>query len=495
MVWWLQMISRPALDPRSDVPLYRQLYLHFHGLIRAGLLETGERLPATRELAGTLGLNRTTVSAAYELLESEGLITGMVGRGSFVTMAGRVPLAGVEWERLLIPAASAPAPASVRPGTISFATSRPSEELFPVQSFREACEEVMSSPDLAHILQLGSPGGYEPLRQYLLAEARRRGIAKGTDDLIVTNGCQQALDLARRVLLGHGDQVAIEDPVYAGLKNLFASSAALLPVSVGRDGVDPDHLEKIFTRARPKVLVTIPNFQNPTGATIPAAARRAILRHAREAGVVIIENDTYGALRYAGEPQPSLKELDDSGRTILTGSFSKIAFPGLRIGWALGPRPLIERMMEAKHLSDLHTDQFSQAVLLRFAESGRLAAHQKRMLETGAERLSAVLAACEEHLPVGASFTRPQGGMNLWVRLPELLDAAELLPRAQREGVSYLPGKYFAVGRPEISSLRLSFAGLAPEEIREGVRILGALFRTELERARSRSAEPAMAVV
>jgi 2-aminoadipate transaminase len=208
----------------------------------------------------------------------------------------------------------------------------------------------------------------------------------------------------------------------------------------------------------------------------------------------MIENDSYGELRYSGEPLPALKQLDESGGTILLRSFSKVSFPGLRVGWALGPKPLIDRLRAAKESADLHTDQLSQAVLLEFAESGRLEAHRARILRAGAERLAATLAACREHLPPGSRWTQPEGGMNLWVRLPEPLDAADLLPRAQREGVSYLPGRYFAVSRMDPGALRLSFAGLTPDQIRTGLAILGKVTKAELE-AFSRSVEPSPAMV
>ena len=495
------MIPQPHLDAGSEVPLYKQLYEHFSGLIQSGRLAKGERLPATRELAGTIGLNRTTVSAAYELLESEGLITGHVGRGSFV--AGRIGRpgndSGLDWERLLERSSgmmAAPAATFGRTG-ISFATSRPSEQLFPLEALRASCEEVMAGPDFAHILQLGSPSGYEPLRRYLLDAARAEGLAGPGDDLIVTNGCQQALDLIGRVLLRPGDKVVVEDPVYPGLKSLFLEAGAqLIGVPVGADGVEVDALQSALERERPRLMVVTSNFQNPTGATLPVAARAALLRAAQTAGVPLVENDTYGDLRYRGEDLPPIKESGDGGHVILLRSFSKITFPGLRVGWALGPRVLIARLAQAKQLADLHTDQLAQAVLLRFAESGRLAAHRARMLQAGGERLAAVLAACDRHLPEGSRATRPQGGMNLWVRLPEPLDAGELLARAHRENVSYLPGKYFAVSHFEPGALRLSFAGLTPEEIRKGLAILGGIFSSELERARAhRTLEPATAMV
>ncbi len=471
------------LDPNSAIPLYRQLYVAMREALNSGTLRHGERLPATRELAGLLGLNRTTVSAAYELLESEGLIRGHVGRGSFVLAAETAP-GPLDWERFLGSYEPA-APPAAPPGAISFATARPSEKLFPFEDFRASCEEVLSSGEASAILQLGSPYGYAPLREYLLGEARREGVARATDDVLVTSGCQQALDLVARVLVRPGVPVLIEDPVYPGLRNLFQRSGAqVVGVPVGVvDGF----------RAHARLLVTTPTFQNPTGLTLPLEARNVLLRSAR--GLIVIENDIYGELRYAGQPLPALKQLDDSGDTVLLRSFSKLTFPGLRVGWIIGPRPLIARLAEAKQLADLHSDQLSQAVLLRFAQSGRLAAHRERVLAAGAERLRVVLEACARRLPPGSEFTRPEGGMSLWVRLPHPLDASDLLARAHRRGAAYLPGRFFEVSRRDPGALRLSFAGLEPDEIRTGLEILGEIFTSELARARSIPSTPAPALV
>ena len=507
------MEQLPHLDHGSGMPLYRQLYEQIAARIHSGELGNGERLPATRELAGSLGLNRTTVAAAYEMLEAEGLIAGRVGRGSFVTVAAGSANAqgaasrtytapagesGVRWGALLERGDSSPAaaaPAALGREVISFATSRPSREMFPLDEFRSSCAAVIARADLADILQLGSPAGYEPLRRYLLEEARRQGVAGAADDLLITNGCQQALDLVGRVLLRPGDAVAVEDPVYPGLKNLLTGMGArLAAVPVGAEGMDVASLARALERERPRLLVVTPDFQNPTGATLPLAARRALLDAARAAGVPVIENDPYGELRYRGQPLAALKQMDEHGGTVLLRSFSKSSFPGLRVGWVVGPKPQLDRLRQAKEAADLHSDQLSQAVLLEFAESGRLEAHKRRLLEAGAERLRATLDACREFLPAGARWTRPEGGMNLWVSLPEPLDAGELLPRAQKMGVAYLPARYFAVSRAEPGGLRLSFAGLEPGQIRAGLAVIGKLAAAELETARP-AGEPAPAMV
>jgi len=489
------MIPLPQLDAASDEPIYRQLHVFIRQQIQDGRLAPGTRIPPTRELAGQLGLNRTTVAAAYELLEAEGLIRGHVGRGSFVAQpAEAAPAGGIDWEGRFLAAASSDPPlpaAPTGPDAISFTSARPAEDLFPMDEFRAACIEVIESREAARILQLGSPFGYAPLREYLLREARE------WDDLLITNGCQQALDLLQRLFTVPGDAVLVEDPIYPGLKNVFARAGLrTVGVPVGLDGLDPEALPRLIARERPRLLVVTPNFQNPTGATMPLAARQTLLKMAQEAGLIVIENDIYGELRYEGAPLPTLKQLDSTGDVLQIKSFSKLAFPGLRVGWVTGPQAVVQRLAELKQSTDLHSDQLSQAVLLRFAESGRLAAHRERMVTAGRQRLQAVIAGCERHLPAGARFTRPQGGMNLWVRLPEPLDASELLPRAHNELVSYLPGRYFAVSRHEAGSLRLSFAGLPPDRIEKGLAVLGRLFGEELERARTaRSAGLAPAIV
>lgn len=433
----------------------------------------GERIPPTRELAQSIGLNRATITAAFDVLEAEGLIRREVGRGSFVTGTQEAPEA------------------------IRFSASRPSEMMFPMEEFRATCREVIDSAEAAHILQLGPAGGYGPLRRYLLNEARKRGTAGPDDDILVTSGCQQAFDLIQRVLAARGETVLIEDPVYPGLRNVFLRGGArVIGMPVGHEGVELDALGALLDREKPRLIVLTPNFQNPTGTTLPMEARRTIQDMAKHAGTIVVENDLYSELRYRGAEIPAMKSLDSPGETLLLGSFSKIAFPGLRVGWAIGPKHLIARLTEAKEASDLHSDQLSQAVLLRFAESGRLAGHLQKMLAAGALRLQATLSACERELPPGSTFTRPEGGMNVWVELPRPLDSSELAERVARENVSFLPGKYFAVTRPQTQGLRLSFAGLTPENIAHGMAVLGLVFRAAQQRAFIRqTGEPEPALV
>lgn len=477
-----------ALDDSSGTPLYRQLAESISLAIRSGKLGQGERLPATRELAGQLGLNRTTVSAAYSVLENAGMLEGQVGRGSFVAVVPENSAAqpALDWERLL-PAAEPLHSPSARVA-INFASSRPAESSFPLAEFRRLAKEVIDGPGASEILQLGSPYGYGPLRKYLLDSSLRRGVARASDDLIVTNGCQQALDLLARVLVTENSPVLLEDPVYHGLLRVFSrTGAALIPMPVGSSGLNSSALESLLLRHKPRVLVVTPDFQNPTGITLALEQRKALLAAARQAGTIVIENQIYRDLRYAGQTLPSLKELDVTGNVIAIGSYSKIAFPGLRVGWAIGPRPVITRLAEAKQISDLHSDQLSQAVLLRFAESGELERHLKRSCIEGAARLSRALASCAEELPAGTRFSRPEGGMSLWVELPAPLTAEDLLKGAEKQGVTFLMGNGFSLRRMERRGLRISFGGLSPAEIGRGIGILGAIARDQLAAHRAQT--------
>ena len=484
----MDLLPHITVNSSLEVPIYKQVAESIRAAIEVGAIGLGERLPATRELAEQLGLNRTTVSAAYSMLEEAGLLQGQVGRGSFVAGNGASRTApSFDWEKLLPPLeAMHGVPADAE---INFANSRPSESCFPMAEFRRLSREVIDSPDAAEILQLGSPYGYGPLRRYLLNENVATGLARSGDDLIITNGCQQALDLLARMLVGDNNAgVLLEEPAYHGLLRVFASARAnMIPVPVGDSGINVSALEALASQQKARLLVITPDFQNPTGTSLNLEQRKAIIAIAQRAGWVVIESTIYRDLRYRGQALPTLKQLDGSGNIISIGSYSKVAFPGLRVGWVIAPRPVIARLAEAKQTSDLHSDQLSQAVLLRFAESGELARHLQRTRRMGAERLRAAVESCERFLPAGCRFTRPEGGMNLWIELPAPLVAEELLKVAEEQGVSFLPGGYFSLRRSDRRHLRISFGGLSPEAIVRGMSILGAIAREQISAHQARA--------
>jgi 2-aminoadipate transaminase len=487
------MVDVPNLDPTSRVPIYRQLYQRLVEDIERGKLSPGAKIPGTREMAGLLGVSRTTILDAYAQLEADGWIASKQRGGSFVTSRGALRQGGINWDTAVeVSELRRPVSARVQ---ISFAHSRPDEDLFPLEEFSAACSRVLQSDELSRVLQLGSPGGYEPLRQTLSQLMQEEGVAGPTDGILITSGCQQALDLLRRVLVRPGDRVLLEDPVYPGIKNVFLeSNPELVGIPMNANGLDLQALERAMHRGA-RLLVVTPNFQNPTGLTMSLAARKELLRLAHQMRTIVVENDSYGRLRYRGDDVPSLKELDTSGDVILLRSFSKMAFPGLRIGWVSAPQRVITAMTEAKYRSDLHSDQFSQAVMLDFVLDGGLVRHQETIREEGLKRLQAALASCREHLPAGSIFTEPDGGMNLWITLPDALDAGELLQRAEREGITYLPGRSFSVMAEHRNSLRLSFAGVKPRHIEQGIAALSRVFKSDLADRLRALREPAPALV
>src|SRR5260370_30921694 len=266
------MLALNGLDPHSELPLYRQIFDQLRVMIDSGRLEAGAKLPPTRELAGQLGLNRATVSAAYELLEADGLITGHVGRGSFVA-----------------PAAGSRNFAS--PGQISFVNSRPWEMLFPVEEFRGACAEMIRGSEVQDVLQLGSPAGYGPLRRYLLQHAREEGVAGDGDDILITSGCQQAFDLLQRSFVVDGETVLIEDPVYPGLKNVFERAGSrVMGIPIAPSGLDFAKLRRGVSPPQSAIVLVTSNFQNPTRNTLSLAARKRLLGIVDRTQARLIEN-------------------------------------------------------------------------------------------------------------------------------------------------------------------------------------------------------------
>ncbi len=488
-------LSQIKLDSASEVPLYRQLASAIREMMERGMIQSGERLPATRELAGRLGLNRTTVSAAYAVLEQNGCLEGHVGRGSFVAKRDPATRGTLDWDSILPPLSRSPG--NGQAVEISFANSRPCEEAFPLTEFRSLAKEVIDGPEAAEILQLGSPYGYAPLRRYLLNEALADGSACLSDDLMITNGCQQALDLIARVFISGKETVIVEDPVYHGLLRVFSRAKAnLIGVPVDSGGIDTDLLERAMDEHKPRLVVLTPSFQNPTGGTLTLERRKRIIQMAQRCGAVLVENDIYSDLRYRGPNLPTLKELDENGQTILLRSYSKVSFPGLRVGWIIAPRAVIARLAESKQICDLHSDQLSQAVLLRFAESGELKRHLERTRRAGLERLDAIIDACTRFLPRGARFAQPDGGMNLWIDLPAPLMAEKVLTLVEEKGVSFLPGSYFSEKAGHERGLRISFGGLSVDQIRKGIKILGEIASEELAASTGPvSFEPAAALV
>ncbi len=502
------------LQPESHVPLYIQLRDQLRALVHVGDLRPGDRIPASRELALHLGVHRTTVANAYAELESEGLIEGHVGRGTFIRGAA-LPLkftpppaslggnGGVRWESLFADERGEEALSrltqAVAVRDISFVMARPAEEFFPVEDLRN-CSNAVLRREAAEILRLGPSDGYPALKQVLVELLRGEGYQTREENLLITDGCQQALDLLCKAFLRPGDSVVLENPTYPGAIAIFAGARVrCLGVPVHTDagsgstpGVDVAALEATLVQNRVKLMVLTPDFHNPTGTSLPVAARRRLLEIAARYQVPIVEDHIYARLRAGTEKLPSLKQLDRASLVVQIDSFSKVAFPGLRVGWCIAPESVIERLRLVKQTTDLHTDQLSQATLAEFTRRGLLARHLARMRKLYRSRLAALEEALEKQMPEEVRWTRPGGGMCLWVELPPGFDASELLIHVRERGVLFAPGRYFYFQNPQPNTLRLGFAGLDERRIARGVATLGELLRVEM-RKRQRGARHAEA--
>lgn len=324
-------------------------------------------------------------------------------------------------------------------------------------------------------LQYSTTEGEPVLRAALAARMSVRGLVTEADDLLVTTGSQQALSLLATALLEPGDTVLVESPCYlAALQAFGLAGARVVAVPGDGEGPDPVALEELVVKERPKLLYTVPTFQNPTGRTMSAERRAAVASVAARRGLWIVEDDPYGELRFEGERVPwiaSHEEVRD--RVVLLGSFSKVMAPGLRLGWLRAPGELRRACAVAKQAADLHTPTVNQLAAARYLADRDLDAHVRRVAGVYGERRDAMLAGLADALPEGSTWTRPEGGMFLWARLPASYDTTALLPQVVTWDVAYVPGAPFYAGEPDRSTLRLCFVTQTPREIGEGLRRLG----------------------
>jgi 2-aminoadipate transaminase len=368
---------------------------------------------------------------------------------------------------------------------ISFASGLPDPALFPTQALAEISEEVLAA-DGRQALQYGPAEGHPPLRAFVAEMLRQRGFADATPEhILITNGSQQALDLAARAFLNPGDPVLIETPSYLAAIQIFDShEAAYLPVPLDVEGMDVEQAAAQILEGRPRLLYTLPDFQNPTGITQSLARRQRLAALAAQHTVPVLEDDAYYDLRYEGEPLPPVTALASNPLAVCTGTFSKTIAPGLRVGYLYAQPPLVTCLAHLKQLTDLQAGSFTQRVALRFCERGLLEPQITLLRETYRARRDALLEALADLAPGGEEpwiqWTRPAGGMFVFVTLPPGMDAAALLPPAMERGVVYVPGASFhpddAQRRDRASrganTLRLNFVSANEEAIRRGIRLL-----------------------
>jgi len=471
-----------ALDRSSPIPIYRQIERQIRGMILSGTLPAGFRLPPERRLAESLQVNRTTVLAAYRELRGDQLVTSRVGSGTVVLSAtglepGDRAGAAPPWRQLLREGVAASSDSLVRDllqltersDVISLAIGLPAADLMPLDELAVLFDRLrleVGGPLLLHC----PTEGHSPLRETLASWLAGRGITAAPAEVLVLSGSQQGLDLVARAFLEPGDLVVVEEPSYFGALQVFrAAGARLVGVPTDADGMRVDLLEAILEHRRPKLIYTLPTFQNPSGAVLSRERRRRLVELAARWQVPVLEDDPYSDLRYDGEPLPSLKAIDPTGGVLYLSTFSKVLFPGLRLGFMVAPRPVVRQLALIKQLVDLHAASASQYLLDAFFGDGLYPPHLARVRRAYRERRDAMAAALERHAPPGVTWNRPDGGFYFWLKLPPQVDRARLVARAADEGVAFLPGWSCYRDTPEETTIRLNFSFLPPDRLAVGV--------------------------
>ncbi len=463
------------LDRRSAEPLYRQLARALRQSIAEGALRVGDKLPPSRELAAQLGVSRMCVVNAYSELLNEGILAASAGRGTFVAETF-----DLKRDPITLPSVAANPSAGELPSEhlIAFSGGAPAEEFLPVAAIQRSIQAVLER-DGAAAVAYEETEGYPPLRAAVAQHLASLGIRTGAENVLITGGCQQALDLAVQALLNEGDALLTTNPTYLGILDI-ARIRRLRVVGVPMDGegLRIELLESAILAHRPRLIYLAPTHHNPTGSVMPLQRRRVLLRIAAAAAVPILEDGVYHELSYGAEPPPPLKALDEYGIVIHANGFSKIVLPGVRIGYLIAEGALRQRVLRVKQAADICTPSLNQRAMHHFLVSGALSGHLDRVRRACQQRRDAALKAAQRYLPKTARWAAPTGGVYLWIALPEDgVTAAQLYPVALRHGVSFAIGAEFFTGEGEPSApyfIRLNFAQQAVGRIEEGMRRLGA---------------------
>ncbi len=377
---------------------------------------------------------------------------------------------------------------TIHPEVISFAGGLPAPELFPVERIRQATNTVLAQHG-PEALQYSTTEGMPELRSFLAQRLSSETLTVKPDNILIVTGSQQALDLIARVFVNEHDRVILENPTYLGmLQTLRPYDLTYLPVPTDEDGMRIEVLPELL-RQHPQLMYVVPNYQNPQGITLIKERRLDLIHMLESYPVPLVEDNPYSELRYSGEIEPSLMELDAqslgirelNGRVIYTSTFSKILSPGLRVGWIAAPLPVIDKLVEAKQGTDLHTSTLVQYIIHEVVQDGFLESHIAKLRVAYRERRDIMLAAMENYFPEEVSWSHPAGGLFLMVYLPQYLDAEELLQEALAYQVAFVPGVDFHVGNTGHNTFRLNFSHESPPMIEEGMKRLGQVLKHAIQ--------------
>ncbi len=482
----LRMMSDPtlniAVDRESATPIYRQLIAQIRSLVESGDLPAGARLPASRSLARQQGISRISVVNAYRELRDAGLLSSQTGKGTFVARqqtASAMPRAQPPEPSQRAPALRHMLRTDRREGIIDFSGGTPPTEFFPVRYLQDAINQVIDR-DGADALSYEVAEGYQPLRIAVRDYVRAIGIRCRHQDVLITGGAQQAIDLVVQSLMKPGETLLTADPTYLGIIDIAQARRVRIHGSpVDDQGIRIDALEQACRDLQPRLIYVMPSYQNPTGHLMPLHRRRQLARLAADLRIPILEDEVYREFRFDGEALPPLKALDESGVVIHTNAFTKVLLPGVRIGYLVADGAWHERLVRVKQAADISTSGLNQRAIHLLLERGVLGKQLERNRLELRRRRGAALAAARRHFPADANWFSPRGGLYLWVELPaDGPSAADTLHAALEQGAAFAPGDQFSTRGRHKQALRLNFGLHPPALIEAGFLRIGEAWRS-----------------
>ncbi len=476
------MIGSIQLDKKSSKHLYIQLYSQFRRLIEKRELKEHTKLPPIRKLAKRLGINNVTVVNAYNLLEEEGLVYKKVGSGTFVTSEERRIEDSINLDEEVYIDEDSKFNRDDRADEelINFATAAPTPDLFPIDLFQKLLNKVLDR-DGGYAFGYQKSQGYLPLRKSISDYIAKYGIEAEAGQIQIISGAQQGIDILAKTFLDYGDTVFVERPTYPGAISVFNSRKAnIVDIPIDNTGMDIKELEEKLKQYNPKFIYLMSNYQNPTGYSYSNVKKKKLLKLAKEYDLLIVEDDCLGDLNYTKRDNLSLKALDDEERVIYIKSFSKIFMPGLRLAFLIIPSYYFDDILLSKYMSDIFTDGLVQRVLDLYFREEVWEEQIRKLKSTYQKRYESMIFALQEYLPQEIKFNRPEGGLNIWLELPNQISTIKLREEVLKEGVNIAPGDVFYYKKAEGKQVRLSIAAVNTEEIKKGVRILAEVIKKEL---------------
>lgn len=479
------------VDKSKQQPLFQQILEQLKQHIESGDLLPGENLPSTRKLSEMLGVHRTTVYRAYEELWAAGYLEAIAGgysrvrqRNSLVITKSEPANSLINWGNYFSETANRlaqtfPTAIPLSNEILDFGPLSPDSDLLPVDDFRRCLNQVLQTEG-AGLLQYGNPLGYEPLRKYLAKQMRQHGIATQTDEIMLTNGMQNGIELVLRLLTNPGDCIITESPSYASALSLIRyMDLHVIGVPMTPDGMDLDLMEQQLQTQHARLIYTIPTFQNPTGMSSSQAHREQLLALCEKYKVPLVEDGFEEEMKYFGKAVLPIKSMDKQQMVIYLGTFSKVLFPGIRVGWIVAPTQLISRLGMMKQVAELSGSPLTQAAVHQFCKQGLYELHKKRLHRVYRKRMQQLLQACREFLPANQiQYTKPDGGYLTWFTLLHPgINEDELIRLLRDARVAVSPGSRFFPCKPERVHFRLSIAHRNEEDIREGIRRIGEIVK------------------